>query len=727
MAIQIQLRHDSAANWTSADPLLLEGEMGIEIDTGSFKFGDGVNVWSALPYAGSGGGSGDMILASIQTVTGAKTFNSGKLILAGSSSGTTTLNAAATAGSGTVVLPTTGTLATLAGSEALTNKTVNGLTITSSTGTLTVTNGKTAAFSNSLTFAGTDGSTLNIGTGGTLGTLAFQSGTFSGSHSGTSSGTNTGDQTITLTGDVTGSGTGSFAATIANSSVTLAKMANMATSSILGRVTGSTGAPEVLSATQATSILNAFVGDSGSGGTKGLVPAPSSGDSSKYLKGDGTWDTISSAGYGGTSTSSVSFGSGSKSWTTQTGLAYTVGARVRAIETGFSQWMEGTVTTYSGGTLTINVDLLSGIGTHTAWAFSIAGVQGDTGAGFTDADYGDITISGGVTSLTIDNGAVTLAKMANMATASFIGRTTGGTGAPEVLSATQATAILNSFVGDSGSGGTKGLVPAPTTGDATKFLRGDATWVTISGGGDALTTNPLSQFAATTSSQLAGVISDETGTGALVFANTPTLVTPLLGTPTSGTLTSCTGLPLTTGVTGTLPVANGGTGIATTTAYSIILSGTTATGTWKADLGPGTAGQILRAGGASAYPTWVGMPFEICVKCSDETTAITTGTNKARFRMPFAATLTAVRAAVNTAPTGSTIIIDINESGTTVMSTNKLSIDASENTSTTAATAAGITDSALADDAEISIDFDQVGSSTAGAGVSVWLIGTRTI
>ena len=71
-------------------------------------------------------------------------------------------------------------------------------------------------------------------------------------------------------------------------------------------------------------------------------------------------------------------------------------------------------------------------------------------------------------------------------------------------------------------------------------------------GGDALVANPLSQFAATTSAQLAGVISNETGSGALVFATSPTLVTPALGTPSSGVLTSCTGLPATSIVNGTL-------------------------------------------------------------------------------------------------------------------------------------------------------------------------------
>lgn len=110
------------------------------------------------------------------------------------------------------------------------------------------------------------------------------------------------------------------------------------------------------------------------------------------------------------------------------------------------------------------------------------------------------------------------------------------------------------------------------------------------------------------------------------------------------------------------------------------------------------------------------------IACSDETTALTTGTAKVKFRMPYAFTLTAVRASLSTAQSsGSIFTVDVNESGTTVLST-KLTIDNSETTSTTAVTAAVISDSALADDAEISIDIDQIGNGTA-KGLKVVLIG----
>jgi hypothetical protein len=67
-----------------------------------------------------------------------------------------------------VILPTTGTLATRAGSEAFTNKTYNVLTVTTSTGTLTIANSKTITASNTLTFTGTDSSSVAFGAGGTV-------------------------------------------------------------------------------------------------------------------------------------------------------------------------------------------------------------------------------------------------------------------------------------------------------------------------------------------------------------------------------------------------------------------------------------------------------------------------------------------------------------------------------------------------------------------------------
>jgi hypothetical protein len=133
-------------------------------------------------------------------------------------------------------------------------------------------------------------------------------------------------------------------------------------------------------------------------------------------------------------------------------------------------------------------------------------------------------------------------------------------------------------------------------------------------------------------------------------------------------------------------------------------------------------------GFTTAGPTFDGTtlrwPVELVIACSDESTNLTTGTAKVTFRAPYAFTLTGVRSSVNTAPTGSTLIVDINEAGSTILST-KLSIDASEKTSTTAASAAVISDSAIADDAEITIDIDQIGSTIAGKGLKVVLIGTR--
>lgn len=117
-------------------------------------------------------------------------------------------------------------------------------------------------------------------------------------------------------------------------------------------------------------------------------------------------------------------------------------------------------------------------------------------------------------------------------------------------------------------------------------------------------------------------------------------------------------------------------------------------------------------------------PIEIQAACSDETTALTTGTAKVTFRLPVAFTLTGVRASLTTAQTsGSIFTVDINQNGTSVLGT-KLTIDNTEKTSTTAATPATITTSALTDDAEITVDIDQIGDGTA-KGLKITLIGTR--
>ena len=127
----------------------------------------------------------------------------------------------------------------------------------------------------------------------------------------------------------------------------------------------------------------------------------------------------------------------------------------------------------------------------------------------------------------------------------------------------------------------------------------------------------------------------------------------------------------------------------------------------------------------SAIKTFSNGGESIILAASDETTALTTGTAKVTFRMPYAFTVSAVRASLSTAQTsGSIFTVDINDGGTTILST-KLTIDNTEKTSTTAATPAVISDTALADDAEITIDIDQVGDGTA-KGLKVVLIGTRT-
>ena len=127
------------------------------------------------------------------------------------------------------------------------------------------------------------------------------------------------------------------------------------------------------------------------------------------------------------------------------------------------------------------------------------------------------------------------------------------------------------------------------------------------------------------------------------------------------------------------------------------------------------------------------LPESFIVAASDETTALTVGTGKATFRMPYAFTLTAVRASLTTAGTTSGLTtIDINEDTTaggvtpvSILST-KITIDLTEKTSVTAAAQPVISDASLANDAQITIDVDAISGGGTEAGLKVTLIGYQT-
>jgi len=329
---------------------------------------------------------------------------------------------------------------------------------------------------------------------------------------------------------------------------------------------------------------------------------------------------------------------------------------------------------------------------------------------------GDVTASAGSNSTTISTGAVSLAKMADIATNRIIGRVTASTGVPEALTGAQVggliavdnlsdvtitsgtsgdvlqyngSAWVNTALGSFGAPSTAdylvktanaGLSAERTVGDSTSIVADWATPGTVT----------------FTRAALTGDVTASSNSNATTIANDAVTYAKMQNISSADRL---------------LGRGNGG-GSGDTQEISLgtnlSLSGTTLNAT---------------VGGTGTFPV------TFVIAASDETTAITAAADKVKFRMPHAMTVTAVRASLSTAQTGNggggIFTVDIHEGASSILST-KLTIDNGETTSTTAVAAPVISDSALADDAEIHIDVDQVGDGTA-KGLKVSIIGTRTV
>lgn len=271
---------------------------------------------------------------------------------------------------------------------------------------------------------------------------------------------------------------------------------------------------------------------------------------------------------------------------------------------------------------------------------------------------GDVTVTYGANALTfaggtIELGAATISSSAVATAAStttFTNKTIDADGAGNSITNLAvadfaAAAVTSAADTIAGNDSDTQLPTSAAVIDYAQVLDSDLTsWagVTRASGFDTFTATP-------SSANLDSLVTDDTGSGSLVFATSPTLVTPALGTPASGTLTNTDGYP---------------------ESFITALSDETTA------IAPGTATDVV---------TW---------------------------RMPYAFTVTAVSCSLNSGASTGTFTVDINENNTSILG-NKITFDATETSSLDDATQPTITDASIAANAEIEFDIDDDGAGDA--------------
>lgn len=248
-----------------------------------------------------------------------------------------------------------------------------------------------------------------------------------------------------------------------------------------------------------------------------------------------------------------------------------------------------------------------------------------------------------------------------------------------------------------------------SAGDALSFVLHDSTnWVEVS------RNVPSSSYTAPTLGSTALTSGQTISTVAGLTLTSPTLTTPALGTPSALVGTNITGTAsgLTSGnvttnadLTGDVTSVGNATTIAVDAVDIAMLSAT----------GTASSSTFLRGDN-----TWgaVSSTESMIISASDELTSLTVGTAKTTFRMPYAFTLTAVKVSLTNTSTSGNPTIDINESGTSILS-SPVAITAGQKTAT-----ATVGDSSLANLAEMTVDIDVAGTNASG--LKIYLIGSQT-